>query len=64
MQTQPGFDEPRPGREQRARQAALVHDDAFKGGGDSPSPRLGLRRPWMLAASRLLDDPDSGGGEK
>jgi hypothetical protein len=52
MQTQPTRDA-KTGVKQRARQAALVADDTFKGG-ETPRQKLPLTSPWNMGMSRLF----------
>jgi hypothetical protein len=54
MQIQPKSDATRLGRVQRARQAARLNEDAFKGG-DRPQGRLKLKSPWKLGNERLWE---------
>jgi hypothetical protein len=54
VQIQPNASLSRIGRVQRARQAASLSEDAFKGG-SRPQRRLPLKSPWRLGLSRLFE---------
>lgn len=64
MQVQPKADDVRASEKRRARQAAALAEDAFRGG-TGPSFRLTLKAPWlMLGAGRLWPSRRSGSSDR
>jgi len=56
MQTQPGSSSPKNGDSRRARQAALISDDTYKGGARINLRRGAMpRRPWHSGPGHLWE---------